>query len=719
MSVTGNKDISFEVKNQLAKLLATENITMIHNPSARTAHFDVKSRQLVLPVWQNISEDLYDMLVVHEVGHALYSHADKWLSAITDIAYNNHQDRNPANSVLNKIKGYLNVVEDARIDKLQKRRYPGSKRNYSIGYKELNDKDFFGIQNKDVNGMAFIDRANIYFKSTGIHIKFTSEERVFIRRMENAETFEDVVQITDELYAFARAENIKKQEEKQQQQGSEDEESEEDMDMSDDMDSDGSDESDEFEDDDLSGTDSDSDESDESDDTSAGASEKDDEDEGASEVEDAPLSETYEASEKSLSKIINDRDVNYIYLNVPKFNHTVIVDDYKIVLPQIEAEFQKYVYDIEATKRKAWQQKENDTISYMIKEFEMRKSAEAYARIATAKTGVIDTNKLPMYKFTDDIFKKVTTIPKGKNHGFVMFLDWSGSMGPNLMNTMKQLFSLTMFCKRVNIPFEVYLFRTDYLNSYDLYNKKDEKIVHFPGNGFKIRNILSSRMDINTLNKAYNLMWLCAHVRWVRCDRLDSTPLNETILAADKLVNDFRAKNKVQIVNTIFLTDGSSDYTGLTSSEFTYKKGGNKYIIRDEVTNKTYWVDDKKPYGATSAYLRILKDRTNSNMIGFFLYDSAKLDSIASFGIVDRSVVDNEAVQKCWKDNDFVGVESAGYDEYYIIRTKKAKVVDELNVSSSMTKSAIARSFIKFSERKTINRVMLSKFMERVSTSSF
>ena len=136
MSDTGNKVISFEVKSQLAKLLATENITMRHSPSSKTAYFDVKERLLVLPVWQNISEDLYDMLVVHEVGHALYSHADKWLDAIADIAYNNHNDRKPSANVLNKIKGYLNVVEDARIDKLQKRRYPGSKRNYSIGYKE-------------------------------------------------------------------------------------------------------------------------------------------------------------------------------------------------------------------------------------------------------------------------------------------------------------------------------------------------------------------------------------------------------------------------------------------------------------------------------------------------------------------------------------------------------------------------------------------------------
>ena len=58
-------------KSQLAKLLATENITVQHKPDAKTAWFDVKNRVLSLPVWREMSNDLYDLLVVHEVGHAL------------------------------------------------------------------------------------------------------------------------------------------------------------------------------------------------------------------------------------------------------------------------------------------------------------------------------------------------------------------------------------------------------------------------------------------------------------------------------------------------------------------------------------------------------------------------------------------------------------------------------------------------------------------------
>jgi hypothetical protein len=55
-------------------------------------------------------------------------------------------------------------------------------------------------------------------------------------------------------------------------------------------------------------------------------------------------------------------------------------------------------------------------------------------------------------------FKKVTTLADGKNHGLVFVLDWSGSMSDVMSDTVKQLFNLIWFCKKVAIPFEVYAF---------------------------------------------------------------------------------------------------------------------------------------------------------------------------------------------------------------------------------------------------------------------
>ena len=61
-----------EIKSQLAKLLATEDIIVEHK-DVETAQFNVHTRELLLPMWDRASEDVYDMLVGHEVGHALFT----------------------------------------------------------------------------------------------------------------------------------------------------------------------------------------------------------------------------------------------------------------------------------------------------------------------------------------------------------------------------------------------------------------------------------------------------------------------------------------------------------------------------------------------------------------------------------------------------------------------------------------------------------------------
>ena len=67
--------VNTEVKGTLAKLLATENLNVEHR-NVPTAYFDIENRILCLPIWKDVSADVYDMLVGHEVGHALYTPAD-------------------------------------------------------------------------------------------------------------------------------------------------------------------------------------------------------------------------------------------------------------------------------------------------------------------------------------------------------------------------------------------------------------------------------------------------------------------------------------------------------------------------------------------------------------------------------------------------------------------------------------------------------------------
>ena len=171
-----------------------------------------------------------------------------------------------------------------------------------------------------------------------------------------------------------------------------------------------------------------------------------------------------------------------------------VLEDWRTKEPGLE-----YVFDKYRRSLNEWKQKEKETISFLVKEFEAKKAAETYSRISVSKTGVIDTNKLHSYKYNDDVFRRLATTPKGKNHGFVMFIDWSGSMHYNLLETMKQLFSLCLFCKQIGVPFEVYGFKDSCADVPFSYLNKTNVIK---GQRLVLRNFLSSRMNTEEFNFA-------------------------------------------------------------------------------------------------------------------------------------------------------------------------------------------------------------------------
>ena len=114
----------------------------------------------------------------------------------------------------------------------------------------------------------------------------------------------------------------------------------------------------------------------------------------------------------------------------------------------------------------------NGVVNILAQEFMARKAAKDHARTSTNRTGVIDTVRMVDYKFCDDIFKRLRVTQKGKSHGLVFYIDLSGSMSPVLEDTFKQLIQLVLFCRRVNIPYEVYGFTTKMRDGieYDSYN---------------------------------------------------------------------------------------------------------------------------------------------------------------------------------------------------------------------------------------------------------
>ena len=389
------------------------------------------------------------MLVGHEVGHALYTPDEDWRK-----------------SVRNKVpKDFVNVVEDARIEKLMKRKFPGLSRSFYQGYEELNIEDFFEIEEVDLERLSFIDRINLHFKvGSFAMIPFANDaEDQFVARVANAETFEEVLAICEDIVDY-----LKQQEKKQtpapmpQQQGGQ-------------QSTDGEQSEQQGEEGENKEWFTDSDpEEDHRADRDADDADLETPSYGGGDTYDENESKTQRAFDENAEELANNSDYHSetTYVELPEMIMENVIVDSKDLTAYItkcfnekQAERMEHWGDIfegPDTAYKTYKKSAQKEVNYLVKEFECKKSADAYARQATSRTGVLDTKSLHTYKYNDDLFKKVTVLPDGKNHGMIFVLDWSGSMGDVILDTVKQLMNLTWFCKKVQIPFEVYAFTNEW-----------------------------------------------------------------------------------------------------------------------------------------------------------------------------------------------------------------------------------------------------------------
>ena len=768
------------MKNTIAKLLAEEDIFVVHK-QMDTAYFDVKNRELGLPIWkQNTIDPIEEELMVcHEIGHALWTPLDML-----------------ENAQLRKLDAsVVNVLEDARIEQKVKDKYLGTIRIFNEGYKTLIKKDFFGTSDKkDLTHFNLIDRINLHFKNH-VGVPFSETEKVWVERTAKTQTPEDVLDLAEELVKWmgenpdsmgnqeggvdvnphgssSDAENeffdeltdavnemlpddLKlPQQEGGLQENTDAENSEEDSEGSE-----GS-ESDDVENvsDGKSSSSNDGEETTATEDKIGKPGDEKDVTEGGVEGEGASTTPNITATtaEKMSSSLDNARDKTASSNSYVKIND---VDLKKVVVPYkkiIEDNQKHYTVDtyFDRTSSEVQELKNSSkkSVSYMVKEFEMKKSADAYARAAESKTGSLNMSKLHTYKFNEDLFKKVTTLPGATNHGLVMCLDWSGSMSENLNATLTQLFNLIWFCRKTKIPFDVYAFSDVYAR----YHKTDEitpeeNIGGFDLHRFSMLQFFSSKMTTEEENKMMHHLWMISN-QWVRYRdwrvdgypqrclsmyNLGGTPLNESIIAMMKIVPKFKIENNLQKVHTVFLTDGAGNsLRGKREWQFNKENGehfigyssfhGQKVVITDPTTNKTI-VQDTCWGNLTASLLKLLKYRVpEMNVVGFFVAGSGRKGKVSSDTL--RYIVKNDdyfakekeiksALKNLQKDNVYVA-KSDGYDEYYILPGSKQLEVEDVQMSDDLvgaSKSKLKSAFAKSTGSKVASRPLLNKFISMVA----
>ena len=707
--------VKHEIKSQLAKLLATEDLIVEHK-QVETACFNVHTRVLTLPMWERASNTVYDLLVGHEVGHALFTPDENWLKTV----------KVPPQ--------FVNVVEDARIEKLMKRKYMGLAKTFFNGYRELNEQDFFSISDDDTSDFNLADRANLYFKiGNFVDLEFTEDEQEIIDLIASTETFADVLIAAETLYKFCK----KKQEEKVSditpppQNGGE------------------------------SGSPANDLVEDQQDTPGEGVSGEDEEESEVAETEptdkssyslDEPEVQTADALADNLNELVNLDGQENVYVEIPKVNLKHIIGENADVHRDIDGWFnhqqKQFTHNIferadqDFVKFKRTAQKE---VNYLVKEFECKKAADSYARATTSRTGVLDCSNLHTYKFNEDLFKKVTVLPDGKNHGLIFILDWSGSMSRVMLDTIKQLYNLMWFCKKVSIPFEVYAFTNEWKKPEIDYEKGElvypadrtpsyeakENLLSV-SEDFSLMNMFTSKVNGKQLEhqminiwriaKSFADFYHCGYSIPVRLG-LSGTPLNETLVCLHQILPQFQRENKVQKVQCIILTDGEAAHLARHVQVQRHWEDepymGRRQLkmgsfLRDRKTGNTYQIPCGW-HGFSDLMLQNLRDNFPTvNFVGIRVLESRDANSFIKM-YYDQFTDEYQKVFGDWKKLRSFTIKNSGYHAYFGMSANTLSQNSEFEVGDDATKAKIKSAFIKSLKTKKLNKKVLGEFISLVA----
>ena len=348
----------------------------------------------------------------------------------------------------------------------------------------------------------------------------------------------------------------------------------------------------------------------------------------------------------------------------------------------------------------------------------MKKAATQWQRATEAKTGNINVNKLWSYKTNDDIFLKATKLPKAKSHGMVMLVDYSGSMSSSMRYVMDQILHTIVFCKSVNIPFEVYAFTTGGWSASHI--ERDYLPGDLDMDDLRMPLLVSSEMKKADYIEATKYLFLRTipdihnHMPVGYSESWGSTPLNQSLIVCHDVVKKFRAKHNIEKLNFLTFTDGDANRISIHGNDY-YKYSDDMKLI---VQGKTVKATRGRNNNLTKALLNNLKKMYNTNNIGFFMAEGSewkyRLNDIAWYE--NNDIDDVEFRKTCnreYSKNKCVEFKKIkGYDTYYMV--KGGKTLDtkeeEFEVEDHMSDAQIRTAFKKFSKTKKTNKVLLTKF---------
>ena len=766
--------VNLNVKSGLARLMAAENITVIHSPKAKTASFDILNRVCRLPMLDDMGGHVYDAFIAHEIGHALYT------------PYNEAQ----YDAVMKEIpKVFLNITEDARIEKMIKRKYPGTVKDFYKMYKQFStpESDFFGIKDKKLENLTLIDRINLHFKIGAVmKIPFHKTELPLVKLVSEEVTFEDAIEAAKKVYDFMKAngtlveitrkelkdaqaknkknknepkdgpesitvlkdgkkekgedngEDSKDNKETEKQEGENEDGTEQSATDKGDSDGEQGDSDSAMGQSDSTGEDA---EDNQSEGNGDGEQQADGNEEGAGTDQTPEHDADGEVSGESKDGVNQtggevtpdagatqgsfDKSMSTKFLGNKKGNeHTQHFGD----IARHDDTWKNYIkelavpHGVSVDAYNRYIKSISPTVNMMVSYFNMKKSAKDYTRSQTTKSGELDVDQLSNYKLSEDIFLRNEISFDSQNHGMLMMVDWSSSMSTYLKYTIKQLIVLTEFCRKAQIPFEVYGFTSG----------KN----HFTSKNSAQPNTIEANMDVRIFkmfsssdsNQRYKT--LSAHIYNNTVDALkpysvhdmQSTPISSMAFLSEYMINDFKKRFNRDKTIFVMLSDGEeTDYLYSDSKMVHPNHPDTIMVMRDSQTGKNYTYNGKIDGGLFHTVFKYVKEKTGvSKMMGFFVTNGIKSNTVRTVSPRRQYSVMVTEVERQFKSDKFVEFgKDVAFDKYFVISIANFDVnldqAPDLDINQWSTPKQKQKAISTFLEARTKPLIFMRTFTEEIS----
>ena len=447
---------------------------------------------------------------------------------------------------------------------------------------------------------------------------------------------------------------------------------------------------------------------------------------------------------------MNENATRYIYATIPTPNLKAIVD--KSANQELTEHFKNFsekygVTDVLNGNQLISEFKSTNEryISLLAKEFEMKKSAKAFSKKHISETGDIDVSKIYRYKLDDTIFRKMMHIPKGKSHGLMMLLDKSGSMHDSMSGAIEQILVLAMFCRKVNIPFDVYGFTKNLKNtssSDNIFSKNDGDLSM---RSVTLRHMISSNMKsaefTEALKNLLSIKYVYDKMTWSEAylptgERLTNTPLNEALIAVKPLIEDFKLKNNLDLVNLVVVHDGDADETRQIVAKGYFYPQSQKIFIKD-TKSKIQIELEQSHRGVTVGLMQYITKTTGAKVMGFFIagnknsktrgtirmyYTNEKGKSFSSrtnhIGAYYGDDFELSNLMKKLRKEKYIQSYTTGYEKLFIIPGGSDLNIEdeELKIDGKITANKLATAFMKVNKNRQTSRVMISRFIEAIAS---